>query len=346
MRHKITYDPARDYYDVLSIDATATAEEVRQAYRRSVREAHPDLNPHRADWATEQLQRINEAYNVLRQPSLRQEYNRLRWPHRGAASPMESDRAYRSPFRTTTYDTNRPWWEQVANQAPPQYPFSEPAARSARRTADDPAPFWLRLAGWFRARGWRRLEKTWLSLVGLVRSPYGGILWTLAFILSVNVAVILYVFVAPSAEGGLLSWLRDDSAPSVTALPTASPIPDRLFMACGDPAVQISLPRAGDIVGESFSVYGTVNTAELWSYRIELSYLSDVFSVAAVPSGWVEVRAAPRNQSIPEPPVVDDLLTEQPVSLQGQRSGYYALRLTVTLRSGAVLGPCDVVVRH
>ncbi|MBI5961108.1 MAG: hypothetical protein HY866_20395, partial [Chloroflexi bacterium] len=194
-------------------------------------------------------------------------------------------------------------------------------------------------------RGWNRLEKTWLSLVGLWRSPYGGVLWTLAFILSVNVAVILYVYMAPPLEGGLLNWMGDDSVPT-TPLPTISPTPDRLYMTCGYPGVTITQPRAGDVVGDLFSVYGMVNTPAMWSYRIQISFLGEVFSVAAQPSQWVEVRAAPRNQSIPEPAVVDDLLTEQPVNLQGQRVGYYVLRLTVTLRSGVTVEPCDVVIRR
>ena len=59
MRRKITYDPDRDYYTVLGIDTGATTAEVRLAFRRAVREVHPDLNPYRAEWATEQLQLVN-----------------------------------------------------------------------------------------------------------------------------------------------------------------------------------------------------------------------------------------------------------------------------------------------
>jgi len=71
-----------------------------------------------------------------------------------------------------------------------------------------------------------------------------------------------------------------------------------------------------------------------------------VYTLGAVPAEWVEMRSPPRNQSIPEPPIVDDLLTEAPLDLTGQPAGYYAIRLHVILRDGRLVEPCDVVVRR
>ncbi|MDR7496505.1 MAG: DnaJ domain-containing protein, partial [Armatimonadota bacterium] len=60
----------RDLYEVLGVDRRATQEEIKQAFRRLAREAHPDVrrdDPH----ATERFKEINEAYQVLSDPAKR-----------------------------------------------------------------------------------------------------------------------------------------------------------------------------------------------------------------------------------------------------------------------------------
>jgi len=68
----------RDYYDVLGVPRTATADEVKRAYRRLARKRHPDLQPpsERAK-ATEAFKEINEAYEVLSDPEKRTKYDAL-----------------------------------------------------------------------------------------------------------------------------------------------------------------------------------------------------------------------------------------------------------------------------
>lgn len=344
MRHKITYDPSRDYYTLLGVDVHATADEIRQAYRRCVREAHPDLNPQRADWATEQLQRVNEAYDVLREPGLRREYDRLRWVYVPFQATAEKN--YRSPFNAPTYDQNRPWWEQVANQAPRGYPFADTPRYRSRENKLTP-PYWLKISTWLKTHGLSRLEPTWLALVGLWRSPYAGMLSVLGVVLSINVAVIVYVFISPQSETAWLG-LNPSGHPKsqATAVPPPTATPDHLYMTCGSPDIQIVQPVANDVVGDTFSVYGTVRDPNRWAYHIQVGYLGAAYSNAAIPEIWQEVRPLPPNQSIPEPPIVDNLLTDQPVSLTGQPGGYYAIRLLVVTNSGATLEPCDVVVRR
>lgn len=66
----------RDYYDVLGVDRTASAEEIKRAFRRLAREHHPDVkkdDPH----ADEQFKSINEAYQVLSDPQRRAQYDRF-----------------------------------------------------------------------------------------------------------------------------------------------------------------------------------------------------------------------------------------------------------------------------
>jgi molecular chaperone DnaJ len=65
----------RDYYQVLEINRSASADEVRRAYRRMARQYHPDLNP--SSEAEERFKEINEAYEVLSDSDRRASYDRF-----------------------------------------------------------------------------------------------------------------------------------------------------------------------------------------------------------------------------------------------------------------------------
>ena len=68
----------RDYYEVLGVPRTATAEEIKRAYRQLARKHHPDLKPaaERAA-ASERFKEINEANKVLSDPDKRARYDAL-----------------------------------------------------------------------------------------------------------------------------------------------------------------------------------------------------------------------------------------------------------------------------
>ncbi len=346
MRRKITYDPAQDYYTILGIPATAAPDDVRQAYRRCVREIHPDLNPDRTDWATEQLQRINEAYDVLREPALRREYDQLRWPH--LPSTPAPDRgappAARAPFGRPPYDPNRPWWEQATAQPAPGR--RAPGA-SRRAAARPPQPVWISVATWLKRHHLAAFEPSWMTLVGLWRSPYAGLLTMLTLVLAFNVALIVYLFITPEQNASLPALFDNHLPPLPTSPPTVLPgTPDQLYSDCSDPAIQITAPVSGDRVGDTFLVRGTVNHPAMWAYHIQVGYLGRTMTLNSVPSQWVEVRSPPEPQSIAEPAIVDGLLTEAPVDMDGQPDGYYAVRLQIELGYGETLQPCDVIVRR
>jgi hypothetical protein len=356
MRRKITYDPNRDYYTLLGIATHATEDEVRQAYRRTVREVHPDLNPDRAAWATEQLQLINEAYTVLSDAALREEYDRLRWPHiPHQPTRREHDAQWGStprPRGTRTappsYDYNRPWWEQVAQEAPPGFldPDMDSDLHVYHTDGVAPRPVWLVVADWLREHGLGTLESFWLVLIGLGRSPYAGLLSMLGVALFLNVCLIVFAFADPEAWNNVQAWFEPpaDDLAQAPPVPTLTPTLAVLRRACDDEMMRITVPVSEDPVSNTFSIYGTVQHPDLWSYEIAIGYLGRSFRTT-VPQTWVVVRPAPLNQSIAERPVDEGLLTTIPVDLTDQPPGYYAIRLRVLLRNGTVLEPCDVLVQ-
>jgi len=66
----------RDYYEVLGIGRTATAEEIKRAYRKLAVKFHPDKNPDDPH-AEEKFKELGEAYDVLMDPDKRAAYDRF-----------------------------------------------------------------------------------------------------------------------------------------------------------------------------------------------------------------------------------------------------------------------------
>jgi curved DNA-binding protein len=64
----------RDYYAILGIARDATAEEIKQVYRRLARQYHPDMNQGNKE-AEEKFKDIGEAYAVLSDLEKRAEYD-------------------------------------------------------------------------------------------------------------------------------------------------------------------------------------------------------------------------------------------------------------------------------
>jgi molecular chaperone DnaJ len=63
----------RDYYTVLGVARTASDAEIKRAYRRLAQQWHPDINKDAG--ADERFKEINEAYQVLSDPTRRQTYD-------------------------------------------------------------------------------------------------------------------------------------------------------------------------------------------------------------------------------------------------------------------------------
>lgn len=67
----------RDYYQILGIDADASQQPIKDAYRRMALKYHPDRNKDDPSVA-ETMKEINEAYAVLSDPKKKREYDSLR----------------------------------------------------------------------------------------------------------------------------------------------------------------------------------------------------------------------------------------------------------------------------
>ena len=64
----------RDYYEVLGVSKSATADEIKKAYRKKAIQYHPDRNPGNKE-AEEKFKEAAEAYDVLSDEKKRQMYD-------------------------------------------------------------------------------------------------------------------------------------------------------------------------------------------------------------------------------------------------------------------------------
>jgi curved DNA-binding protein len=85
----------KDYYKTLGVERSASADEVRKAYRKLAMQYHPDRNPGNKQ-SEDKFKEINEAYQVLSDTQKRARYDQLgsaysNWEQRGGGQQGDFD---------------------------------------------------------------------------------------------------------------------------------------------------------------------------------------------------------------------------------------------------------------
>ncbi len=76
-------------FEVLGqLPENATQEEINNAYRLLAQLYHPDKNPTRPEWSSENMKRLNEARQILSDPIKRKEYEKI-WKEKRAAQERD-----------------------------------------------------------------------------------------------------------------------------------------------------------------------------------------------------------------------------------------------------------------
>jgi DnaJ-class molecular chaperone len=83
----------RDYYKALGVERTASDAEIKTAFRKLARKYHPDVNPNKKE-AEQRFKEINEAYQVLSDPTKRKKYDELGADWERGATEEEMRRRY------------------------------------------------------------------------------------------------------------------------------------------------------------------------------------------------------------------------------------------------------------
>ena len=125
-----------DPYKTLQVDPEAEDEVIEAAYRRLARKYHPDVAP--GPEAQDRMVRINQAWEMLREPSRRAAVDRARARSAGTAA-----RAAAAEGRARAQAQARAAYPQQPAQAPTSRTYGAPTGGGhARHPGPAPSPSW------------------------------------------------------------------------------------------------------------------------------------------------------------------------------------------------------------
>uniref|UniRef100_A0AC35FV77 J domain-containing protein n=1 Tax=Panagrolaimus sp. PS1159 TaxID=55785 RepID=A0AC35FV77_9BILA len=149
----VSYVPRkRNYYEVLGIEKSATLDEIKQAFAVESRKLHPDSRGSTAASAhnsTEKFMELKEAYDFLKKPQKRKEYDR----ELEFSRTVSRDMFYENPgsdYETINLNVRGPGGGLHRSQHPPIKPsrfghFFDPTKEMEREKQND--KFWKIFAG-------------------------------------------------------------------------------------------------------------------------------------------------------------------------------------------------------
>jgi hypothetical protein len=309
-RKRIHYDPANDLYAVLGVTPSATPDDLRRSFRQRAKEVHPDRNPDKSNWAHDQFERLNDAYDVLSDTTLRAEYDEKR-----------------GRYRRHRGSDGMAWWERPhpksSEPSPPEreYPVHAPGSPSASPK--------------------RRRQPVYEYIYGRRHTyrPYQALLVISSLILFVSLCATItnpVRLVVPGATGGSAfpAGLQSAQPPQGAASTAAGPRP------CSDPDVTITEPQDDDELTDYLQVRGTATDPHFLFYTVEIGPLDVALPGTSTPPAWTPTISYRGTR-----PVEDGRLYPD-VSSSTFAPGNYVVRLTVNLDDGTVLTPCEVRVHH
>lgn len=329
MRRNLQYNPQQDYYQVIGVETSADADTLQRAYRQKAKEFHPDLNPDREEWATEQFQLLNDAYSILSDPQLRRQYNDLRWAYfsRKGFSPNN----FSSPATSTQ---SRPTYTKWT--PPPTRPY-----KAVQRRGN-----WLEDSG----LGWAR--PFYVMVADLLTSPYRYVMLVLGAVLVINGFLIFGGFFSdpPNLLDETVATQNDVPTSTLssaaggfivpaTIVPSVTPV--LMPRNCEQYAI-IHFPADGSqLTEENASLIGTVNHPNLYAYQVDAEYLGD--HPDNQPQLHISLRQHTDAPNSPDAPRLNAELA--PLGpLMRFSAGYYEITLTIRQQDNTLLAGCTVTV--